>query len=196
MTHASPTLYSQTFIGKLNEVKNYAQKANENTLWTSESALLKLNEEVGEVSEALLVETGLMPHKKLSEDSYSEAIDVILCLLDVFRDAPINVQFNPQNHLKIGVRTRQSYFLEVSYRLIYELITEQLAILNLSNEEKEAFWRNKDRLERTQSLFDKTIFTLSLLAEKEDDPLSGMNVVDKKLSKWVLADNTRETSTN
>jgi hypothetical protein len=43
---------------------------------------LKLGEEYGEFTEALLHSQGLLPHKVMSEPLIGEAADVIICVLD------------------------------------------------------------------------------------------------------------------
>jgi NTP pyrophosphatase (non-canonical NTP hydrolase) len=48
---------------------------------------LKLGEEFGEFSEALLHSQGLLPHKEMKEPLVGEAADVIICTLDALAGA-------------------------------------------------------------------------------------------------------------
>jgi NTP pyrophosphatase (non-canonical NTP hydrolase) len=59
---------------------------------------MKMGEEVGELAEALLVEQGVLPHKTLTEDSFGEAADVLICLVGVMaehhKDKPPTVVYH------------------------------------------------------------------------------------------------------
>ena len=44
---------------------------------------MKCSEEMGELAEVLLVESGVLPHKTVNEDAFHEAADVFICLIGV-----------------------------------------------------------------------------------------------------------------
>lgn len=52
--------------------------------WTASEVICKLFEEGGELAQAVLIETGKMPHKKLDspDEVYDEVADVMICALD------------------------------------------------------------------------------------------------------------------
>lgn len=62
-------------------------KRAENDMFPVLARNVKLMEEVGELSEALLHKLGYLPHKTLKEPIEGEAADVILCAIDLLAGA-------------------------------------------------------------------------------------------------------------
>ena len=50
--------------------------------WTPTDRSVKLGEEFGEFSEAVLHKRGLLPHKTMKEPIEGEAADIVICTLD------------------------------------------------------------------------------------------------------------------
>lgn len=64
-------------------LKKATTLGRETATWSVAAKGLKLTEEVGELAEVALIESGWTLHKTTKEDSYAEAADVILCVFDL-----------------------------------------------------------------------------------------------------------------
>lgn len=68
---------------------------------------LKLMEEVGEMSEAILITNGTLKHKKLAEPVINETADVVICLMDILSDNyPDHPPEELVNALMVAVATK------------------------------------------------------------------------------------------
>lgn len=77
--------------------------------WDLGAKFMKLQEEVGELAEAALYETGYNQHKtKPDEDTFGEGADVILCVVDVL--SRLHPSLTPrQVHDALGLALDKKY---------------------------------------------------------------------------------------
>lgn len=66
----------------MNKTLSDVIKTGRTTVMPILGRVAKLQSEAGKFAEAVLIEQGHLPHKTLSESSFGEAADVIICVLD------------------------------------------------------------------------------------------------------------------
>ena len=73
-------------ISTLHTIMDYAAIANHNpkTYWSFSDSIMKGNEELGELSEAIQIHTGRLPHKTIDEAVQGEIADNINQVIDLF----------------------------------------------------------------------------------------------------------------
>jgi hypothetical protein len=102
--------------------------SNRNCDWNVYDAVLKGDEEFGELSEAVLVSTGRIKHKTLSEKSTGEIADNINQLIDVvsFKKEFINeLDFLVSNQSSFSIHIRHS-FEEIKNKNFKEVVINKL----------------------------------------------------------------------
>lgn len=89
-----------TLLDAFQKIMGLGKESLDIEQWTASEVLCKLFEEGGELSTAMLIETGKMPHKQLKQpdEVYEEAADVIICVLDalakIYPDQEDNITIN------------------------------------------------------------------------------------------------------
>lgn len=188
---------------KITEILAFAKQVSENTDWSLQDAIAKLIEEQGELSEALMVEAGRLPHKSLSEDSYCEIADVIIQVCDVVRG--INIRIKSQDILlddfKINGLSEGTVFKNESDRVRYFISDIVPAISQLikcasvggsidSTEVVELKPRDKANLINS---FNECIAKLVCLSGNEELEAEQLfNNLTRKLGKWEVIQETTE----
>jgi len=109
--------------------------------WDIDSSLLKLDEEFGELSEAILFQIGLLPHKKLKEKAIGEVADnfiQICCIFSYQKDIKkyLNQRFNIEKklieHCFLEIKPYETLFLALKdIQREYRLDCSEIELLNV-----------------------------------------------------------------
>lgn len=144
----------------LNNVFSFAKEFSKETNWDLNCAVLKLEEEFGELSECTLILSGLKPHKTMNEPILGEIADNIIAAIDiishVFNNFEFLISFNTAinddliEYVAKDLRKQKNVFIESAYcslsceyeyknSLLNKMYKFIYLLTDLANHEKHSF---------------------------------------------------------